>query len=199
MSQIGWTRTAKTLHWLVAAAVLVLLALGAAFDRLDMYAAPDVAFYKAWMPLHKSIGLTVLVLMLVRWAWRATHGVPRYPESMPPLQQRVARWHHRSLYALLLLQPVLGLAQSSAYGATTLFWGLFAVPSIVPAAWSRPATDVFRKTVQDLHAVVGWTIAALVLLHVAAALYHHFVRRDAILSRMLPGRQEPVAQLPEAR
>jgi cytochrome b561 len=193
-----WTRTAKSLHWIIAAAVLVLLALGAAFDRLDMYAAPDVAFYKAWMPLHKSLGLTVLLLMLLRWAWRATHGVPPYPASMSPLQQGLARWHHRVLYALLLLQPTLGLAQSSAYGAKTLFWGLFTVPSIIPAAWSRPATDVVRKNTQDLHAVIGWTIAVLVLLHVSAALYHHLVRRDSILSRMLPGGQPPAHQVPDA-
>jgi cytochrome b561 len=188
-SASGWSAVARTLHWTIAAAVLVQLWLGAAFDRLDMYDPVDVAFYKAWMPLHKSLGLTVLLLMVARLYWRVTHEVPAHPSGMPAWQRRVARWHHRAFYALLLLQPVLGLAQSSAYGAKTLFWGLFRVPSIVPAAWSRPATDVVRKAVQDLHAYVGWLLAALIAIHVAAALYHHFVRRDGILTRMLTGGQ----------
>jgi cytochrome b561 len=177
------------LHWAIAAAVLVQLWLGASFDRLDMYDPADVAVYKAWMPLHKSLGLSVLLLMVLRLYWRVTHPAPGYPPGMPAWQQRAARWHHRIFYALLLLQPVLGLTQSSAYGAKTTFWGLFRVPSIVPAAWSRPATDVVRRTAQDLHAYVGWLLALLIAVHVTAALYHHFVRRDGILTRMLTGRQ----------
>jgi cytochrome b561 len=182
---------ARALHWTIAAAVLVQLAAGVLFDRLDMYDARDVAVYVAWMPLHKSLGLSVLLLMLVRWFWRATHPVPDFPADLPHWQRRIARWHHRTLYALLLAQPVLGLVQSSAYGAKTTFWGVLVVPSIVPAAWSRPATDVVRKAAQDLHSLVGWTLAALIGVHVLAALYHHFVRRDDVLRRMLGVRQGP--------
>lgn len=192
-STAGWTTTARALHWAIAGAVLIQLALGAAFARLDMYQAADVEFYKAWIPLHKSLGLTIFALMLVRWGWRATHPAPDYPPSMPRTQQQVARWHHRVLYGLLLLQPALGLVQSSAYGAVTRFWGLFTVPSIVPAAYSRPITDVVRKLAQDLHTYTGWFIAALIVVHILAALYHHFFLRDAVLMRMLTGAQGPGA------
>ncbi len=174
---------------MIAAAVLVQLWAGATFDGLDMYDPADVEVYKAWMPLHKSLGLTILALMLVRWWWRATHPVPALPADVPAWQRIIAGWHHRTLYALLLVQPVLGLAQSSAYGAKTMFWGVVRVPSIVPPEWSRPVTDVVRKGAQDLHAWVGWALALLISVHVAAALYHHFARQDGILLRMLTGRQ----------
>jgi cytochrome b561 len=182
-----WTSTARALHWAVAALLVGQLTFGSAFGRLDLYQAADAAWYRHWIPTHKSIGLTLLLLMLARLGWRLTHPVPPLPGDLPSWQRRLATWNHRALYALVIVQAVLGLTQSSAYGATTRFWNLFRVPSIVPAAWSRPATDFVRRSAQDLHTAVAMLLALLIALHVTAALYHQFVRHDGVLGRMLPG------------
>lgn len=180
-----YDRVARALHWAVAVLLLAQLAFGAQFSTLDLYTTADAAWYRRWMPLHKSLGLTILLLMLCRLGWRLAHRPPPLPAGLPGWQLRAARLSHGLLYALAILQPLLGLAQSSAYGATTRFWGLFVVPAIVPAAWSRPHTDVFRLAAQDLHTVVAIAIVVLVGIHAAAALWHQFARRDGLLRRML--------------
>ena len=183
----SWDRVARALHWIVAALLVAQLSIGALIVSLDMYATADVQTYLRWIPTHKSIGLTILVLMVFRVAWRSQRPRP-VPLGNPPVWQlRAARINHVLLYALLIVQPLLGLVQSSAYGATTTFWGLFEVPSIVPEAWSRPNTDVVRLAAQDAHTVVAVLLVVSIAVHVGAALWHHFVARDATLVRMLRG------------
>jgi cytochrome b561 len=181
-----WGRVARVLHWTVAALVIAQLAFGMRFARLDMYQSTDVAWYREWIGTHKSLGLTILLFVLARLAWRLSNPTPSSAET-PVWQRAAARLNHLLLYALLIVQPILGLAQSSAYGATTRFWNLFAIPSIVPLAWSRPATDIVRKTTQDMHAVTARVLLLLIAIHVLAALYHQFARRDGVLMRMVSG------------
>jgi cytochrome b561 len=185
MPPTAWSGQQRALHWLVAALVIAQLGLGLRIGVLDMYDPGDVESYKQWIPLHKSVGLTILLLMLLRLFVRRRNGVPRLPASTPAWQARAAHLVHASLYALLILQPVLGYLQSAAYGATTRFYGLFAVPNVLPAAWQRPQSDVLRLAAQDAHRLVGILIALLVALHVLGALKHHFIDRDVVLRRML--------------
>ena len=180
-----WSLALRTLHWVIAALVIGQIVLGVRIGLLDMYDPVDVEWYKQFVPLHKSLGLTILLLMLVRLVVRRHSTVPALPASTPPWQARTAAFVHTSFYALLILQPVLGYLQSAAYGATTRFFGLFVVPNVLPLAWQRPQSDVLRLAAQDAHRIVGIAIAVLVVLHIAAALKHHFIARDDVLRRML--------------
>lgn len=184
----SWGSAARLLHWTVAALVFAQIALGVRIALLDMYDPADVAWYKAWVPLHKSLGLTVLLLMLVRLVVRASGTSPVLPTTTPRWQSRLARCVHMSLYVLLIAQPVLGYLQSAAYGAATRFYGLFVVPNVLPAAWMRPQSDTLRVAAQDAHTVVAGLIIVLILMHVAGALKHQFVDRDGVLPRMITGR-----------
>ena len=185
IAQQRYDRVARALHWSIALLLLGQLLFGAQFSTLDLYLEADANWYRQWMPTHKSVGLTILLLMLARLAWRLTHRPPPLPDAVPTWQRRIAGGNHIALYALALMQPVLGLAQSSAYGATTRFWGLFVVPSIVPVQFSRPNTDTVRIAAQDLHTAVAVLLAVLIVTHVAAALWHGVVKRDGVLRRML--------------
>ena len=146
-------------------------------------------FLSAWLmgwSIAPLVLTTILLLMLIRLGWRVSHPRPAWPPGLPLWQRRAAAINHGLLYALLILQPLLGLAQSSAYGATTRFWGLFEVPSIVPEAWSRPNTDVFRLAAQDAHSVVAILLVASIAIHFAAVIKHHWLDRVPVLGRMLP-------------
>ena len=183
--EVGWTSRLRMLHWVVAAIVIAQLLLGLRIAALDMYDPGDVEWYKQWIPLHKSLGLTILLLMLARIIVRRRSPVPSLPVATPRWQTLAARSVHTSFYALLIVQPILGYLQSAAYGATTRFYGRFVVPNVLPAAWQRPQSDVLRLAAQDAHRIIGIAIALLVALHVAGALKHHFIDRDHVLRRML--------------
>jgi len=183
----NWRLSARLLHWVIAALVLAQIGLGLSIGMLDMYDPADVTWYKAWVPLHKSLGLTILLLMMLRLGVRARGPVPALPAATPRWQARAARVTHFALYGLLILQPVLGYVQSAAYGATTRYFDLFVVPNVLPVAWQRPQTDVLRLAAQNAHKVIAVLIVVLVLLHLLGALKHHFVDRDDVLRRMLTG------------
>ncbi len=176
---------ARILHWLIALLLLGQLAFGGWFSTLDLYTSADADWYRRWMPLHKSLGLTILLLMLLRLGWRLAHRPPPLPAAISPWHRRLAKASHAGLYTLAIIQPILGLTQSSAYGATTRFWGLFKVPSIVPEQFSRPNTDAVRLAAQDLHTAVAIMLVVLITIHATAALWHAMVRRDGVLRRML--------------
>src|SRR6185503_14078104 len=131
--------------------------------------------------LHRSIGATLLPIVLARLLYRLTHRPPPLPADIPPLQQFAAQFTHAALYLFLIVQPLIGWVATSAYRAPiTVFW-LFTLPPI----W--PEDRAFSERLFGVHKVVGITMAALVLAHIGAALFHHFVRRDEILLRMLRG------------
>lgn len=131
--------------------------------------------------LHRSFGLTILGLTAFRLAWRQRTPVPPLPADVPPLQRIAARASVAALYVLLGSQPVLGVVGSLLHGDRVTVFGAVVLPALLP--FNRP----LARQVPWLH---GWTALlplALIGLHVAAALHHHFVRRDAVLSGMLPG------------
>jgi cytochrome b561 len=131
--------------------------------------------------LHKSIGLTLLVLVVLRLLWRLAAGTPRALAGIPAWQARIATLTHWSLYALLFAMPISGWVLNSTAGFPLRWFGLFNLPAL--AAKSEAAHDLARET----HETLFWILVAMAALHASAALYHHLVRRDATLTRMLPG------------
>ncbi|MFZ0853976.1 MAG: cytochrome b [Hyphomicrobiaceae bacterium] len=167
--------TSKLLHWLVAACVLVTVPVAIVMDRVGQGPTQDSLYN-----LHKSLGVLILVLMVLRLINRLVAGALAPEAEIEPWQRAVSSIVHTSLYVLLLAMPIVGYIANSAYGASTPFFGLFELPSIVGKN-EELATRLFT-----LHRWVGWLVILLVLMHISAALYHHFIRRDAVLKRMLP-------------
>jgi cytochrome b561 len=167
--------TSKLLHWLVAACVLVTVPVAIVMDRIGQGPTQDSLYN-----LHKSLGVLILVLMVLRLINRLVAGALAPEAEIEPWQRAVSSIVHTSLYVLLLAMPIVGYIANSAYGASTPFFGLFELPSIVGKN-EELATRLFT-----LHRWVGWLVILLVLMHISAALYHHFIRRDAVLKRMLP-------------
>ena len=167
--------TSKLLHWLVAACVLVTVPVAIVMDRVGQGPTQDSLYN-----LHKSLGVLILVLMVLRLINRLVAGALAPEAEIEPWQRAVSSIVHTLLYVLLLAMPIVGYTANSAYGASTPFFGLFELPSIVGKN-EELATRLFT-----LHRWVGWLVILLVLMHISAALYHHFIRRDAVLKRMLP-------------
>jgi cytochrome b561 len=167
--------TSKLLHWLVAACVLMTAPVAIAMTRIGKGPAQD-ALYN----LHKSLGVLILVLMVLRLINRLAAGALAAEAAIEPWQKTVSSIVHTSLYVLLLAMPIVGYVANSAYGATAPFFGLFELPAMIGKNEAL-ATRLFT-----LHRWVGWLVILLVLTHISAALYHHFMRRDAVLKRMLP-------------
>lgn len=193
----SWGSVAKWFHWTVGTLLLAQLLFGLFLSTLDLYRAEDLKTYVAIIATHKSIGLTIMFLALFRLGWRLCNPRPVLPPTLTRFEDRVARLSHGLLYALLILIPILGWAQSSAYRAKTTFWGLFQLPDIVPAGWARPGSRTVWQIAQDAHSALAVALVVLISLHIAAALRHHFVKRDNVLIRMLPGYRPRVTEAAE--
>jgi cytochrome b561 len=167
-----YSRVARTLHWIMAILILFNLWLGFAHDALP----------RDWqvMPVHKSVGLTVLALTLIRFGWRLTHRPTPLPDGMPAWERAAAKVTHYSFYAFMLLMPLTGWIMTSAGNRPLSWFFLFDVPKF-GVAKGDPIVGLSGET----HEVVGFLWAALILLHVAAALRHHFIMKDNVLRRMM--------------
>jgi len=153
-------------HWTIAVLVLVNLWIGLVGGS---------------MPAHKAIGITVLVLTLGRIGWRLGHRPPPLPPATPAWERLAAHAAHRLFYLLLLVLPLSGWAMVSGTRRNPLDWfGLFPIPYL-------PIPPSLAHLGHDAHGLIGFAMLGLVALHVAAALRHHFLLRDDVLSRMLPG------------
>lgn len=167
--------TSKLLHWLVALCVLT-----TAPVAIAMVSAHPGPGQDALYNLHKSLGILILVLMVLRLINRLMAGAPMPEPGIEPWQKTLSSIVHGSLYVLLLAMPVVGYLANSTYGASTPFFGLFNLPPII-AKNEALATLLFAS-----HRWAGWLLIVLVLSHIGAALYHHFIRHDGVLLRMLP-------------
>jgi cytochrome b561 len=181
-----WGSITKSLHWLVALAVLGLLAVGLWMTELPN--SPDkIAIYK----LHKSVGLTVLALMALRVAWRISERARPTPPPMPAWQRRASKISHGLLYVCLLVMPLSGWLYNSASNFPLKWFELFRVPPL------SGADRELKALAGDIHEFTAWLLIALIALHVAAALKHHLIERDGVLRAMLPfGRKRERANPP---
>jgi cytochrome b561 len=138
-------------------------------------------FLEALYDLHKSVGALLFVLALVRLAYRLVKAPLPLPNDIPRLQRTVAHLTHLGLYALQLAQPIVGWMASSAYGVPIAVFGWFELPPAFPKNLK------IAELLFSLHGLIGMAIAGLVAMHIGGALYHHFVRKDRVLMRMITG------------
>jgi cytochrome b561 len=178
---------AIVLHWL--AAILIVAGFGLGLTMVDMRLSPTKLRYFSW---HKWIGITVLLLAGLRLLWRLLHRPPELPATMPPWQRTASHWSHWALYLLMFAVPLSGWAYTSAAGVPVVYLGWLPLPDIAPV------DKELAEQLKTLHHTLDWTLSGVVLLHVAAALKHHFLDRDGVLLRMLPFfRRDPA--LPDGR
>lgn len=175
MATTGYTRTAISLHWLVAGLVLAGFAVGTYAVGLEV--SPAKLKLYSW---HKWIGITILLLMLARLAWRLWHSPPALPAAMPRWEQRMAATVHGLLYLLLFALPLSGWLMSSAAGFPVVYLGVLPLPDLVGK------DKALAETLKTVHDWLNNGLFLLITLHVAAALKHHFRDRDTVLARMLP-------------
>lgn len=174
-----YTDTAIALHWLTALLIVGSFTLG-----LSMVGLPISRQKLQWYAWHKWIGITVFLVTCGRLAWRMAHAVP-LPPPMPEWQRRAAAISHRLFYALLLVIPLSGWLYSSATGVQVVYLGLVPLPDLV--AKNKELADVLRA----VHVTLNFTLLALVCVHAAAALKHHYLDRDSGLTRILPRPRKP--------
>lgn len=187
-NQETWGSVTKALHWLVALAIVGLFCVGWYMKGLPN--SPDKIRIYA---LHKSTGLTVLALVALRIAWRLGESRPAPPPGMPAWQSRLSAAVHLALYAVMLGMPLSGWWFNSAANFPLRWFGQFSVPALGGA---DPAGKALAGAI---HYYGAWLLALLFLLHVGGALVHHFVDRDVVLRRMLPGaRSSPPARAPQS-
>lgn len=170
-----YTRTAIVLHWLTA--LLILSTIPLAMYMTDLKLSPlKLQLYS----YHKWIGVTVLLLVLARLAWRMGHKPPALSGDLPAWQQRAAHGVHHLLYLLMVCIPVSGWLMSSAKGVPVVYLGLLPLPDLVEK------DKALGKLLETTHELLSYTLMLLLALHLAAVIKHHFIDRDDTLSRMLP-------------
>lgn len=191
-----YSAVAIVLHWAIAAAILLMIPLGWWMSGEIAAGNPSGGVYNAFQ-LHKSIGLTVLILSLVRLGWRLANPPPPMPPHMPAWERFVAKATHWAFYALMIGLPLSGwvfvsagwsLHDNSSLAVPTHFFGTFQVPALF--GLSRAAEDVRAAVAQasmSAHSLMAWAALVLVVLHVGAALKHHLFDKDNVLTHMIPG------------
>ena len=169
-----YSRGAIAFHWVIAVLVIINLILGLFHESLLKGLGV--------MPVHFAIGMTVLILSIGRLVWRLTHPVPPLPDAMAGWERYASRAVHWIFYALIILMPLSGwVMMSGGREPHAVSWfGLFTFPILPVSGGAAGASHEF-------HEIFGYAMAALVVLHIAAALRHHFILRDGVLGRMLPG------------
>lgn len=171
-----WGTVSRGLHWLTAALIVAVAAIGLWMDTLPR-APRTIEIYA----LHKSLGLTILALAAVRLAWRLAAGAPAPVPGLPRWQRRAAEASHALLYALMFAMPLSGWLLNTAAGYPLQWFGLFNLPRIVGR------DEGLHALAGSLHEYGFWALLVLVAVHASAAFYHHLFRDDDTLRRMLPG------------
>lgn len=170
-----YTRVAIALHWMVAALILVLLVVGYYFNTLpDGHESRGLVI--SW---HKSLGITAVVLVVLRLAWRLGHPPPALPQVLPSWQRTAARANAVLLYLLMFLQPILGYLSTSYSGYSTRWFGI-ALPK-----WAEKSPEL-NQVFSDAHHLGAKLLLLALVLHVGGAALHGLVRRDGVFARMLP-------------
>ena len=172
---LGYTPVAKVLHWLIAVLLFGLLALG--FYMHDLPLSPQKLQLYSW---HKWAGVSAFLLVIVRLAWRVTHRPPALPAGMSKLMRFAAHAGHLALYGFMFAIPLSGWLMSSAKGFQTVWFGVLPLPDLLDK--NKELGDLL----QTVHSILNWLFVAAVAGHIGAALKHHFIDKDDILTRMLP-------------
>ncbi len=194
-SATGYTKTAKVLHWLIAIGIFFMFALGwymsdlpkeapkqMAYDLFDLgiytwNLAEEISPRTFYYNLHKSIGVTIFALILIRILWRITHKPPTLLASYKEIERKIASSAHHLLYLLMLVLPVSGIIMAvySKYGIK--WFGM----DFIGGLDNKPLRELFKS----VHEIIGLIILAVIIVHILGALKHKFIDKDETLSRML--------------
>lgn len=162
----------KLFHWLIALLIIAMLVIGCSLGFTHKTTFQNLMFY------HQSIGVTILILMILRLIWRLCTTTPEYPDSMKPVEKLIAHSMAWLLYLLIFSIIAAGMLMTAYHGYAIKFW---AWPFHLPLAANKTMSHFFNNA----HVFLAWTIAVCVSIHILASLYHHFIRKDDILKRMM--------------
>ena len=174
-----YSTPAIVLHWLVALLIFAAFPLGVYMHELPL--SPDKLKLYSY---HKWIGITVLLLVALRVSWRLTHVPPPLPASVAAWQRHASALVHGLLYLLMIAIPLSGWLMSSAKGFQTVWFGVLPLPDLVGK--DKALGDLLA----EVHTILNFTLLALVVMHVGAALQHHVIERQPFLQRMGWGKKE---------
>ena len=177
-----FTAVAIGLHWLIAFALIGTFSLGLYMHDLPL--SPHKLKLYSW---HKWAGVTIFLFVVLRLGWRLTHRPPQLPAAMPAWQRRAAEATHVLLYGLMFAVPLSGWLMSSAKGFQTVWFGILPLPDLLDK------NKELGDALQQVHVLLNFGMAGLVLAHLGASLKHHFIDRDDVLSRMLPFLGQPAS------
>lgn len=170
----AYSSGSKAFHWTISVLVILMLSFGFFLDDLPKEYKPVVYM------IHKSTGLTVFVLMILRFVWLQISGKPTLPASVPRWQKQAAHFLHYALYIAVISMAMFGWIMSVAAGKIPSYFGLMSLP--LPIEPNKP----LAKLMLECHKITAWVLIILIVLHVLAALKHHFVDKDNVLKSMLP-------------
>jgi cytochrome b561 len=179
-TQAQYGAVAQLFHWTIVVLIVTQFLLANKAEGLGNVPAKITVLSQ-----HKSVGMTIFGLAILRLIWRWMNPIPPSPANMPAWQRLGAHASHWLLYGLLLVLPLFGWLMSSARGFTVSWFGLFSFPDLVTN--NRPLYDFFKQG----HQLLATVLFYVALLHIAAALKHHFIDRDNVLRRMLPIKLKP--------
>ena len=173
----SYSALAKIFHWVTVPLLVAALATGFTIGHI---ADPSkMVFYS----IHESLGLTILLVSIARLAWRRISPPPPLPDHVPKAMRIAAAAVHHTLYAALIIQPLLGFFTTNAFGfpqqGATAYLGFINLPKFMDA-WEGLATVLLT-----VHGLLGWTLLLLIPAHIAGAIFHHAIRRDGTLLRMI--------------
>ena len=170
-----WGALSQAFHWVIVALVITQVVLASTANYL-----PRGAEKVTTLTYHMWVGITILMLVALRLAWRWMSPAPPLPSTMRPYECRLAHFTAQLVYVVLLAMPLSGWAMASARAFPVSWFGLVQLPDFVPT--SRPLHELMHVT----HEAFAYTLGLVAVLHIAGALWHHFVLRDGVLRRMLP-------------
>jgi cytochrome b561 len=177
-----WGSVSIGLHWTIAALVLLVqVPAGLIMDAVGPGTVQNVGYN-----IHKTTGIVIFVLAVIRLGWRWSQPVPALPADLPAWQARAAATTHVLLYLVLFAMPITGFLYTAMGGFPVPFFGLYDLSRLMPV--NKPLAEVFETA----HVSLQWVLYVVVALHVCGALHHHVVRKDGVLRRML----SPTAPLP---
>ncbi len=169
----------KLFHWIIATLIILMLIIGLVMSNLDK--SP----FRTWLyQLHKSIGLTILFLMVLRLLWRWVNPTPAHPSNMPKLESYAAHGLHYVLYIAIFIMASAGWTISTAGGHVTSFWWL-----INMSAPGIPKNHGLKEFAETVHLVLAWTITGLLIIHIAAAIKNHVKNKNDVLIKMMPSKK----------
>jgi len=182
-SNIRYNAVAIAIHWTTAVAIIAQFVLGWTMTSMR----PPSPLHFSLFQWHKSVGITILALSLLRLVWRLRHRPPPLPATMPNWERRAAKVSHILLYVMLIVLPLTGWAVVSAspLNIPTLLYGILPLPHL-PVLPDLPDKRAAEQVLKALHEFGGWILAILLVGHIGAALRHHLLIHDDVFARMLP-------------